>query len=158
MVVSTHINGFSLGSDQLCIDLFLVLLQLLGHLGKSCLQILVLGLGSYGLRPVHGEVEMAPSVVDLTDLTSRVLVVLQELAVCLVEGLSQELGFLILEGSCQVLQGDRQRQELTERIPSQVPFLLELLDMLGSRAAGTRLEKPAASQKRHDRQHFRTGA
>ena len=66
---------------------------------------------------------MAASVVDLTDLTGRVLVVVQELGIGLIKRIGQELGFFILEGSGQMLQGYRQRQELTEGIPTQVAFL-----------------------------------
>ena len=54
----------------------------------------------------------------------------------------------------QVLERGGEGRELAQRIPAQVVFLLELLDVLGGRAAGARLEQPAAGQQRHDGQHL----
>ena len=51
-----------------------------------------------------------------------------------------------------------QGEELAERIPAQIAFLLELLHVLGRRAAGTGLEQPAARHQRNDRQHLGRGA
>ena len=49
-------------------------------------------------------------------------------------------------------------KKLTERIPAQVVFLDELLDMFRRRATGTGFEKPATIHQRHDRKHLRAGA
>ena len=51
-----------------------------------------------------------------------------------------------------------QREELAERIPAQIALFLELLHVLGRRAAGAGLEQTAARQQRNDRQHLGRGA
>src|SRR4051812_3079866 len=101
---------------------------------------------------------MAAAIVDLADLTCRVSVVLEELADGRVERLGENQGLGVLVGVAQMLKGRAEGEELTERIPAQIPLLLELLDVLGRRAAGTRLEHTAAREQRDDRQHLGRGA
>ena len=71
-------------------------------------------------------------------------------------GENQRLGVLV--GMRQMLERRAQREELAERIPAQIAFFLELLDVLGRRAAGAGLEHAAARQQRNDRQHLGRGA
>ena len=49
-------------------------------------------------------------------------------------------------------------EEFAHRIPAQVAFFLELLHVLGRRAASAGFEQAAAGHQRHDRQHLRAGA
>ncbi len=130
----------------------------LRHLGELGLQFLVLVLRGQRLRPVKGEVEVAAAVVDLADLAGRRLVVVEELGEGLVHGHAQQLGLGIVEGGAQVLQGGAEGRELAERIPAQVAFLDELLDVLGGRAAGAGLEQAATGQQRDDGEHLGAGA
>jgi hypothetical protein len=58
----------------------------------------------------------------------------------------------------EVLERDGEREELAERVPAQVVLLLELLHVLGRRAAGAGLEQAAAVHQRHDREHLGAGA
>src|SRR5450759_777674 len=126
--------------NQLFINLGLICSKLLGNLGKTCLQFLVFGLSGKSLCPVQCDVEMAAPVIDLADFTRRVPVVIQKLRRSLVKRISKKLSFFIFEGVSQMLQRNSQRQEFTKRIPSQIPFLLELLHMFWCRASCTCLE------------------
>ena len=64
---------------------------------------------------------------------------------------------VILALEAQILQAHRQCQELTERIPPQVVFLHELLDVLGRRTARTGLVQSTTGHQRHDREHLGAG-
>ena len=110
------------------------------------------------LSPVHGKVEMAAAIVDFANFARRIAVELEELADGQVERLGEDLRLGVLVGLRQIFGRRAQREKLAERIPAQIAFLLELLHVLGRRAAGTGLEKTAARQQRNDRQHLGRGA
>ena len=97
---------------------------------------------------------MAATIIQFANLPRRRTVVLKDLAVGLIERLGQNLHVLIPTCLRQMFQRSAKRQEFAQRIPAQIPFVLELLDMLGRRTAGPGLEQPAARQQRNDRQHL----
>src|SRR5665213_2472567 len=101
---------------------------------------------------------MAAAVIDFADLARRVAVELEELADGGVERLGENLRLGVLVGLRQMFERRAEGEELAERIPAQIALLLELLHVLGRRAAGTGLEKTAARQQRNDRQHLGRGA
>jgi hypothetical protein len=61
---------------------------------------------------------MAAAVVELADLARRRLVVVEDLAVGLVERLREHLCFLILEHAREVLERCGDREEFAQRIPA----------------------------------------
>ena len=97
---------------------------------------------------------MAATIIQFANLPRRRTVVLKDLAVGLIERLGQNLHVLIPTCLRQMFQRSAKRQELAQRIPAQIAFVLELLHMLGRRTAGPGLEQPAARQQRNDRQHL----
>src|SRR5215469_3334191 len=126
----------ALRADQLAIDLRLVLAERLGERLEAGLQLLVLGLRGQRLRPVEREVEMAAAIVDLADLARGRAVELEDLADGGIERLGENLRLGVLVGLRQMLERRAEGEELAERIPAQIVFLLELLHVLGRRAAG----------------------
>ena len=101
---------------------------------------------------------MRTAVVQLVDLAGRGLVLVQERARGPVQGVRENLRLGVVEARGEVLEGRREGEELTEGVPAQVVLRLQLLHVLGGRAAGTGLEQAAAVHERHDRQHLRGGA
>ena len=83
---------------------------------------------------------MASSVIQFIDLAGRRLVLIEELSDCVIETLGQDLRFGVAGFFGQVFQGNPDREEFSQRIPTEVSFLNELLDMLGRGPSGTRLE------------------
>jgi len=104
VVVAAHVHRPALDRDQGRVDLGRLLAQGLGGRGEPGLEPGVLVLGGQGLGPVQGQVEVAPSDVDLADLAGGRLGVVQELADGRVEGLGQDLGLGVLERPGQVLE------------------------------------------------------
>src|SRR5436190_2783732 len=100
---------------------------------------------------------MAATIVEFADPARRIAVELQELADGRVERLGENLRLGVLVGLRQMFERRAQREELAERIPAQIALFLELLHVLGRRAASTGLEKTAARQQRNDRQHLGRG-
>src|SRR3989442_558101 len=131
--------------------------ELLGDFGKTRLKVLIFGLLSQGLRPVQRKIKMAPAIINLTHLAGRRLVALQELGVGSIERIRQNLCGGIVGCFAQMLQGCGQRQEFTQRIPAQIPFVLKLLHVFGRRAAGSGFKEAAAVQQGDDREHFCAG-
>src|SRR5690242_9828733 len=101
---------------------------------------------------------MAAAVVDFADLARRRAVELADLADGRVERLGEDLSLGILGCLRQMLERGAQCEEFAERIPAEITLLLELLDVLGRRAAGAGLEQTATRQQRNDRQHLGRGA
>jgi hypothetical protein len=135
-----------LRSRQLAVDLGLVPGECVGERFESRLQLLVLALRGQRLRPVQSEVEMAAPVVDLADLARGRAVEFEDFADRLVERFGENLRLGVLLGLRQVFERGAEREELAERVPAQIILVLELLDMLGRRAAGAGLEQTAARQ------------
>ena len=135
-----------------------VLGQGLGQGSELRLQCCVLGLGCQGLGPVQRQVEVAAAVVDVADFARWRLIVVQELAGGLVQGLGQDQGLGVVVGVAQVFQGGGQGQELTQGVPTQEVLFQQLLHVLRSGTAGTGLEQAATVHQRHDRQHLGAGA
>src|SRR3989441_12480826 len=127
MIVAAHIDRFSLGAEQLGRNLGLIVCKLFGDFGKTRLKVLIFGLLSQGLRPVQRKIKMAPAIINLTHLSSRRLVALQELGVGSIERIRQNLCGGIVGCFAQMLQGCGQRQEFAQRIPAQIPFVLKLM-------------------------------
>src|SRR6201987_1827869 len=86
------------------------------------------------------------------------MVELQDLADGRIERLGENLRLGVLVGLRQMLERRTQSEKLAERIPAQIVLVLELLHVLGRRAAGAGLEQAAARQQRNDRQHLSRGA
>src|SRR5690554_2670025 len=123
VVVALDVDGPTLHRVELLDDHLLLGLELSGQLGEERLELGVLVLSGQGLGPVHGQVEVAATVVQLTHLAGRRLVAVQELAVGLVQGLGQHQGTAVVEGLAQMLQGGGQGQELAQGVPAQVVLL-----------------------------------
>src|SRR5688500_11123199 len=98
---------------------------------------------------------MAAAIVDTADLARGTLVVLEKLAGGNVERVGEHLGLLVLEQDADVVQRCRQREELAQRVPAQITFLDELLDMLGGGTASAGFEQTPAVHQWHDRKHLR---
>ena len=101
---------------------------------------------------------MAAAVVDAGDFAGRGFVLDEEFPGRLVERVGEDLGAGDVEGFAEMLQGNREGEELAEGIPAEVVFLGELLDVLRRGTAGTGLEQPAAVHERDDGKHLRAGA
>ena len=158
MVVASDVDRLSLGRDQLLVDLRLVLLEPFGDVAEFCLELRVLRLPGECFCPVHREVEVAAAVVDLADLPRGGFVVVEKLPDRIVEGLCENPGLVVVEGSGEVLERRRQRGELTERVPAEVAFLDELLNVLRSGASCSGLEQSASGEEGNDREHLRAGS
>ncbi len=85
-------------------------------------------------------------------------VVVQQLAGRFVQGFRQYLGLIIADFDADVLQRYAEGEEFSHRIPAQVVFLHELVDVLGRGAAGAGFEQAAARHQRYDGKHFRARA
>src|SRR5215470_14332589 len=114
MVIATDIGGLALCGQELAGDLFLVGSELFSDRSKGSLQLRILILRRQSLSPVKSEVEVASAVVDAADLPRRRLVVDEEFSGGLVEGISQDLGLRVAKGVAEVLEGDREREKLSE--------------------------------------------
>ena len=86
------------------------------------------------------------------------LVLVEEGAGGAVEGVGEDLGARVAGGLREVLEADREREELAQAVPAQVVLLDQLLDVLGRGAAGAGLEQAAAVHQRDDREHLGAGA
>ena len=80
------------------------LVNVIGQCGEAFGQFLVVGLRGEFLRPVHGEVELAATVVEFTGLARRALVVVQQLAGRGIQRLGQDRGLLVAGLDAQVFQ------------------------------------------------------
>src|SRR5262245_51417190 len=140
MIVPADILWLALRGKQLSVDLLFVVGKVLRDLLELLRDLLVRRLRGQRLCPIEREVEVAAPIIDLSDLSGRRLVALEELGVGLVQRISQNLGHRVVSRFRQVFQGSSQCEELTERIPSQVAFLLELLHMLRRRSSRAGLE------------------
>ena len=68
----------------------------------------------------------------------------QQLGRRLVEGLSEQPRRVVVEVLSEVLEGDRQSEELAKGVPAEMPFLHHLLDMFGRGSACTCLKQSTA--------------
>ncbi len=101
---------------------------------------------------------MAAAVVDAAQAAAGRLVLVEEGGGRAVEGVGEHLSACVARRLREVLEADRQREELAQAVPAQVVLLEQLLDMLGRGAAGARLEQAAAVHERDDREHLGTRA
>src|SRR3989338_10967792 len=100
---------------------------------------------------------MAAAVIQFADLAGWRAVVVEDLSIGLIERIRQNLRLRILEDLCQMFQRNAESEEFAERIPAQIAFFLELLDMLRCRTARAGFKQSAAAHQRDDRQHLRAG-
>ena len=91
-------------TDQLAIDLSLVLAERFGQWLEAGLYLGILGLRGERLSPVQSEVKMAAPIVDLTDLARRRTVELENLADGGIERLGENLRFRVLVGLRQMFE------------------------------------------------------
>merc|ERR1712088_976289 len=152
LVVSTNITGGSLAINQILYNLLLVVSQ---SLGQRCPGGV---LGSQLLRPVESNVEVCSSVVDLLHLPAGGLVVVQPLTNGVHHGLAQQLGLGVVGPVAKLLEANGGGEVFTKGVPSEMTFLQELLDMLGSRATSSGLQEDSTSQERDDGQHLGRGS
>ena len=121
-----------------------------GHRDEIFLQREVIGLPGQGLGPEKREVKMAAAIVEGAELASGAFVLFEEFRRGGVEGVGEDLGLFVAGRFGQVLEGGSQGEEFAERIPAQVVFLGELLDVLRSRTAGPGFEESPAVHQRDD--------
>src|SRR5471032_901389 len=157
-VVAADVHWLALYGVQLGNNSRLVVAQGFGQFAELRLQCSVFGLGSQGLSPVQRQVEVAAAVVDVADFARWRLVVVEELASGLVQGLGQHQGFRVVVSDTQMLKRRCQGQELAQGIPAQEVLFNQLLHVFRSRTAGAGFEQAAAVHQRHDRQHLGAGA
>ena len=93
-----------------------------------------------GFRPEESQIKVTSTVIQFIDLAGRRLVFIEELSGCVIETLGQDLRFGVAGFFGQVFQGNPDREKFPQRIPTEVSFLYELLDVLGRGPSGTRLE------------------
>ena len=122
------------------------------------MQLSIFGLLGQGLGPVHGQVELAATVVQLAGAGGGRFAVFQQLSSRSIQCFGQNGGLGIACFDSQIFERHGKRQEFTQRIPAQVILLRQLLYVLRSRAARTRFVHAAACHQRHDRQHFGAGS
>ena len=122
VIVTTDIGRMALDHTHFFQDFVLAVFQLLRQLREEVLQILVVILVGQFLRPVTGEVEVAAAVVQLTGVTRRRLVVLQQAFSGFVQGQAQQARPLVVLLFTQFFQGNSRGQELAQRVPAQVIF------------------------------------
>src|SRR5215218_4033907 len=147
-VVAAEVDPVALDAVELADDLLLIVREPLRERLERLRQFGVAVLLGELLRPVAGEEVVAAAVVELADLARRRLAVLQQRAGGGVERATEDPRARVVVLVGQHLERDRERQELAERVPSQVVLLEQLLDVLGRRAARARLEQPAAVHQR----------
>mmetsp|Transcript_9903 Transcript_9903/g.31815 ORF Transcript_9903/g.31815 Transcript_9903/m.31815 type:complete len:258 (-) Transcript_9903:2034-2807(-) len=157
-VVAAEVGGVAGAGLELGDDGGLVLLESAGDRGVDVGDGEVVLLVGKRSGPVLGEVVVGAAVVELADLALGRLVVGEDHPGGLVECLSDEGGAGVVGLVGEVLDGDGEGEELAERVPPEVVLLLELLDVLGRRAAGAGLEEAAAGEERDDGEHLGRGA
>ena len=74
---------------------------------------------------------MTPTVVDAAKVPSRRLVLVQECGGRSVEGVGEHLCARVAGPLSELFEANRQREELTQTVPTQIVLLEQLLDMLG---------------------------
>src|SRR5471030_1368992 len=157
-VVAADVHRLALNFLELFDDLRLVLGQRLGQRREVGLQFRVLALRGQGLRPVQRQVEVAATVVEFAGAGRWRLVIVEQLAGGFVQRLGQQLGFRVAGLDAHVFQRHGQRQEFAQRVPAQMVFFHQLLDVFRRRTASARFIHAATGHQRHDRQHLGAGA
>src|SRR5690606_37732201 len=153
-MISADVLWLALRADKLLVNRIFVRGQGFGYRREYRLQLGILVLRGQCLRPIPCQIEMGATVVDLSNLTRGRLIVLQEASVSGIERFGQYRCLGVVLRLSQMLEGNRQRQEFTQRVPPQVSFGHKLLDVLGSGTACARLEKTAAIHQWNDREHL----
>ncbi len=97
---------------------------------------------------------MASAIVDAAESSGGRLVFGEQFFGREVERLTQDGRFGILKDSAEVIERDGQGEKLTEGIPAQVVFCLELLNMFRSRSSGASLEESAPLHQGNNRKHL----
>ena len=116
-----------MGSQQLFVNDRFIFDEFLCNRCERLLQLRISGLRSCRFGPVKRQIEVTASIIDLIHFSRGRFVLLQEFCNRRIQGLSQDVRLLVIERRCQVLERRPERKELTERVPTQVPFLLKLL-------------------------------
>jgi len=148
--VATDVDGGALASVELFQDLSRVGFEGLSKRSERCVGL------SEGLSPVESQVEVGRTVVGLVDSTLGSSVLIQPGADGLVEGLSEK-GSLGVASLSEELEGSGSGEVLTERIPTEMVFFGELLDMERGRATGTSLEHATSGEHGDDTEHLGGG-
>lgn len=73
---------------------------------------------------------------------------------CVHKSVTQQGRLVVLGSDTQLLEADGSGQVLSQRVPPEVVFLEQLLDVLGSGATGASLQEHAAVEEGHHRQHL----
>ncbi|CWN16983.1 Uncharacterised protein [Neisseria meningitidis] len=110
------------------------------------------------LRPVEGEVEMAAAVVEFAGFTFRRFVVQQQFFGGCIQSVGEDLGFGIAGFLRQMFKRYGECEEFAQRVPAQMVFFEELLNMFRCRTARAGFKHTAAVHQWNDRQHFRACA
>ena len=139
-------------------NFLLVVCQGFGDGGKFGLQIFVSRLCGQLFGPVHGQIELAAAIVELTCFGGWVLVVVQQGACRCIQSAGKNFGFFVASLDAQIFERNSQGQEFAQRVPTQVILFNQLLHVFRCRAAGTRFVHAATGHQWHDGQHFGAGA
>ena len=138
MEVAAEVHRGALDGQKLAENGLLTGIQRTGDGGEGRRQLGVVGLACQLLGPELGQVEVAAAVVELAGLALRGLVLQQEGAGGPVQRVGKDLCTGVARGRGQVLEADREGQELAQAVPAQVVFLQQLLDVLRSGSARAR--------------------
>ena len=142
-VVAAEVDGGALDVEKRLLNLASLGLEGLGNRLEGLGQFGVVSLRSQLLGPVEGQEEVGAAVVVFADLAGRGVALVEEGLGGLVEGVGKHACLSVAVSVELVAEGLCQSQELTEGVPVQVVFLLDLLDVLRGGAAGTGLEQAA---------------
>src|SRR5699024_2868071 len=144
----------ALDVEELLRDCVEVLIELGGECLEAFCQLSIVGLLSQLFCPERCEVQVGTAVVDFLDLAGRGVAFGQQTLGCVIECSSKNASALVTVVLLLVAEGLSQSQELTEGVPTQVVFFLNLLNVLRSRATSTGLKQTAASHQRNNREHL----
>src|SRR5207248_327591 len=100
----------------------------------------VLSLRCKFLGPEQSQIEVAATVVDLTESASRCLVLVQVPRGGPVQCVRENLRAGVTGRSTQVIKTRGQCEVFAQAVPAKVVFFEQLLHVLGRRPAGPRLE------------------
>eukprot|EP00038_Savillea_parva_P008522 m.177508 g.177508 ORF g.177508 m.177508 type:complete len:566 (+) comp14363_c0_seq1:88-1785(+) len=152
--VATRVGRIALAVNQFFQNRLLILLQFISHFLKMGREFRVVRLLGQRFRPEQRNVVVGAAVVNLLHLARWRLVLEQVLRRGLVQSFAQDGRCRVsVRGSCKLVRRC-QRQEFTQRVPSKVVLLLQLLNVLWRRTTRSRFKQRPAVHERDNRQHF----
>ena len=101
---------------------------------------------------------MASPIVQFVDFARRRLALVKQTFGRDIKRFAENFGAGITIDLRKMFQRNSQRQKFAQRIPTQMVLFTELLNMLGSRSAGSGFKQSPAVHQRNNRKHLRTGS